>query len=80
MSPPAYFNGKGRQLAAGEMPMGSGGAGLDEGPNPRPSVDPRLDRPRRPCSWCGRRFAPMMKRRMLCSSCFGRADNSHGDW
>ena len=36
MSPPAYFNGKGRQLAAGEMPMGSGGAGLDEGPKSAP--------------------------------------------
>lgn len=36
--------------------------------------DRKLDRPRRPCSRCGKRFQPTIKRRMLCAYCFENAD------
>ena len=71
---PHYRNGK--QLAIGEAPFGHRSAGVWEGPLTPPNVDPRLDRPKRPCACCGRSFAPTVRRRLLCSGCFGRASES----
>ena len=35
---------------------------------------PLPGRPERPCSACGQRFAPTLRRRLLCGSCFHRGD------
>ena len=65
---PQYRNGK--QLAIGEQCRSPNTA--DGGPPPRPNLDPKLDLPKRPCTSCGRRFRPTVRRRLLCASCFGR--------
>ncbi len=58
---------------AGEKP-GQRGA-VYEGKMPLPYSDPPLkDRPKRPCSKCGRKFQPTAKRRMLCEHCYRAAD------
>ena len=70
---PHFFQG--RQLAIGE------GGPSDEAfslVGVRPTLDPKLNRPKRPCSSCGRRFAPTAKRRMLCRRCFERASGPDG--
>ena len=36
--------------------------------------DPPLDKPKRPCAGCGRRFQPTVKRRMLCTECYRRGE------
>ena len=69
---PQYRNGK--QLAIGEQCRSPNTA--DGGPPPRPNLDPNLDLPKRPCTSCGRRFRPTVRRRLLCASCFGRASES----
>ena len=71
---PHYHNGK--QLAVGEALIGNRSAGVFEGPLPSPKTDPRLDRPKRPCACCGRRFQPTVRRRLLCAGCFGSASDS----
>ena len=73
---PHYRADNGKQLAAGESPFGHRSAGVWKGSLPSPKSDPRLDRPKRPCACCRRRFQPTVKRRMLCASCFGRANTS----
>ena len=35
--------------------------------------DKPLDRAERPCSACGKMFAPTTRRRLLCAYCFGKA-------
>lgn len=38
-----------------------------------------IDRPRRPCARCGKKFQPTLQRRLLCASCFGDDDmNANG--
>ena len=74
MHTPHYRNG--RQLAAGESLFGHRSQGVFEGRLPSPKTDPRLDKPKRPCARCGRRFQPTVKRRMLCAGCFSTATES----
>ena len=73
---PHYRSDNGKQLAAGESPFGHRSAGVWKGPLPSPATDPRIDRPKRPCSRCGRSFKPTVRRRMLCAGCFGSASDS----
>ena len=64
-----FFTADGKQLAVGERPRAQ--APSDDGEQaPRPRIDPKLDRPRRPCSCCGRKFRPTARRWMLCATCF----------
>ena len=76
MSTPLYTV-DGKQRPAGEPARGQASAGVFEGPMPRPSLDPKLKRPKRSCTRCGVRFQPTVKRRLLCATCFQWA--SHND-
>lgn len=64
----------GRIMAAGCRPYGyewdlpGGDAGR--------TGDRELDKPERPCARCGKRFAPTIRRRLLCYGCFSGADES----
>ena len=81
-SRPRFKNG--RQLPVGE---GLGDAQFEHvAPVPARGRDAKLDKPKRPCAGCGRKFAPTVKRRLLCADCYKRADSGspyeptdHGD-
>ena len=66
----------GRQLAAGCRPWGEDWDFVDvEGPTRHNPGDPEIDKPERPCSRCGKRFQPTVRRRVLCDGCFKAADS-----
>ena len=71
-----FYDFQGRQRAVGEPARGQASAGVYQGAMPTPSKDVKLKRPKRPCSRCGVKFQPTIKRRMLCATCYGWAGHN----
>ena len=44
----------------------------------RPGREQKLDRPKRRCSNCGRKFQQTTKRYLLCADCFSKSDSPYG--
>ena len=73
-----HYTSAGKQLPVGELPRGQASAGAFDGPMPTPSKDVKLKRPKRPCSRCGNKFQPTIRRRMLCATCYHWAGTGGG--